>query len=180
MIQTTPDGLLELLYMCINKLCPDYEGLELGIGETLLIKAIAQSTGREIKQIKADYVKCGDLGTIARDSKGSQKTLFKPKPLTVPHVFRTLKAVAQISGGSSQAKKIDKIKSLLVACKDEEAKFIIRHLEGKLRIGLAEQTVLSALAQSVILSDPKNAKISTASKEELLSKAVDTVKYVYK
>ncbi|KAG2193366.1 hypothetical protein INT47_001023 [Mucor saturninus] len=178
-IRLTPDGLLELLYMCINKLCPDYEGLELGIGESLLIKAIAQSTGREIKTIKAEYVKCGDLGTIARDSKGSQKTLFKPKPLTVSHVFRTLKAVAQISGNSSQSKKIDKIRSLLVACKDEEAKFIIRHLEGKLRIGLAEQTVLSALAQSVVLSDPKNKKISTAKKEELLAKATETVKYVY-
>ncbi|GAA5806329.1 hypothetical protein HPULCUR_011861 [Helicostylum pulchrum] len=178
-IRTTPDGLLELLYMCINKLCPDYEGLELGIGESLLVKAIAQSTGREIKQIKADYVKCGDLGTIARDSKGSQKTLFMPKPLTVPHVFRTLKSVAQISGNSSQSKKIDKIKSLLVACKDEEAKFIIRHLEGKLRIGLAEQTVLSALAQSVVLSDPKTERVSTAKKEELLASAVETVKYVY-
>lgn len=180
MIQTTPKGLLELLYMCINKLCPDYEGLELGIGESLLMKAIVQSTGRDMKQLKADYVKCGDLGVIARDSKGSQRTLFKPKPLTVPHVFKTLKEVAQITGNSAQAKKIDKIKGLLVACQDEETKFIIRHLEGKLRIGLAEQTVLSALAQSIVLSDPKNVKLSTSKKEELLAHAVDTVKYVYK
>ena len=161
-------------------MCPDYEGLELGIGESLLLKAIVQSTGRDMKQVKAEYVKCGDLGTIARDSKGSQRTLLQPKSLTVPHVFKTLKEVAQISGNSAQANKIAKIKGLLVACKDEEAKFIIRHLEGKLRIGLAEQTVLSALAQSVVLSNPKNAKISTSKKEELLAEAIENVKYVYK
>ncbi|KAI8646931.1 ATP-dependent DNA ligase [Parasitella parasitica] len=178
-IDTAPDGLLELLYMCINKLCPDYEGLELGIGESLLMKAVAQSTGRDMKQLKADYVKCGDLGTVAMNSKGSQRTLFKPKPLTVRHVFRTLKEIAKITGNSAQSKKVDKIKSLLVACQDEEAKFIIRHLEGKLRIGLAEQTVLSALAQAVVLCKTSKSKMSTSQKEEMLSSAVDTVKYVY-
>ncbi|KAI7901663.1 ATP-dependent DNA ligase [Cokeromyces recurvatus] len=178
-IELTPDGLLELLYMCINKLGPDYEGLELGIGESLLMKAVAQSTGRDMKQLKSDYVKCGDLGTVAKNSKGSQKTLFKPKALTVPHVFRTLKEIAIITGNSAQSKKIDKIKGLLVACQDEEAKFIIRHLEGKLRIGLAEQTVLSALAQAVVFSNKDNSKLSTLKKEELLASAVETVKYVY-
>ncbi|KAI9468530.1 MAG: ATP-dependent DNA ligase [Benjaminiella poitrasii] len=178
-IELTPDGLLELLYMCINKLGPDYEGLELGIGESLLMKAVAQSTGRDMKQLKLDYVKCGDLGTVAKNSKGSQRTLFKPKALTVPHVFRTLKEIAKITGNSAQSKKIDKIKGLLVACQDEEAKFIIRHLEGKLRIGLAEQTVLSALAQAVVLSSKAHAKTSTSKKEELLASAVETVKYVY-
>ncbi|KAI8336881.1 ATP-dependent DNA ligase [Choanephora cucurbitarum] len=178
-MKTTPEGLLELLYMCINKLCPDYEGLELGIGESLLMKAIAQSTGRDMKQLKADYVKSGDLGTIAMSSKGSQRTLFKPKPLTVPHVFRTLKEVARITGNSAQSKKIDKIKSLLVACQQTEAKFIIRHLEGKLRIGLAEQTVLSALAQAVVLNDKATAKLSSEKKEEALATAIETLKYVY-
>jgi hypothetical protein len=46
-------------------LCPEYEGLELGIGESLLLKAIAESTGREMKKIKADYAEIGDLGVIA-------------------------------------------------------------------------------------------------------------------
>ncbi|KAI8346783.1 ATP-dependent DNA ligase [Blakeslea trispora] len=178
-MKTTPEGLLELLYMCINKLCPDYEGLELGIGESLLMKAIAQSTGRDMKQLKADYAKIGDLGTIAMSSKGSQRTLFKPKPLTVPHVFRTLKEVAKITGNSAQSKKIDKIKSLLVACQQTEAKFIIRHLEGKLRIGLAEQTVLSALAQAVVLHDKATKKLSSEKKEEALASAIETLKYVY-
>jgi DNA ligase-1 len=40
-------------------------GIELGIGETLLVKAIAESTGRATTKIKEDLRKEGDLGKVA-------------------------------------------------------------------------------------------------------------------
>ncbi|KAI9262152.1 ATP-dependent DNA ligase [Phascolomyces articulosus] len=169
----------EYLVTLFVELCPDYEGLELGIGESLLMKAVAESTGRALKVIQKDYHKTGDLGTVAKNSKSSQSTLFKPKRLTVTYVFKTLKRIAEVKGNSAQANKIGLIKGLLVACEDNEAKYLIRQLEGKLRIGLAEQTVLSALAHSVVLSKPESAKMKTEQKEERLSYAVDLVKSVY-
>jgi hypothetical protein len=40
-------------------------GVELGIGESILIKAIGESTGRSLSLIKADLKRDGDLGLVA-------------------------------------------------------------------------------------------------------------------
>ncbi|KAF9438131.1 hypothetical protein BGZ76_009586 [Entomortierella beljakovae] len=178
-IKQSPESLLTVIYLSINKLCPEYEGLELGIGESLLMKAIAESTGREMKKIKSDYAEIGDLGVIAMNSRSNQPTMFKPKALTIPHVFKTLKDIASLSGNSSQKQKVDKIKVLLVSCRNKEAKYLMRSLEGKLRIGLAERTVVVALAQAIVLSRPDIKKLSKEKLQTELEKAASVVKSVY-
>ncbi|KAJ7492636.1 ATP-dependent DNA ligase [Mycena latifolia] len=184
-IQRSAEGdsksLLQAVYLCINRLSPDYIGIELGIGESLLIKAIGESTGRSIAVIKADLKKEGDLGLVAMNSKNSQKTLFKPKPLTLSFVFANLREIALTSGHSSQAKKVSIITKLLAACQDFEAKYIVRSLEGKLRIGNAERSVVVALAHAAVLAEKDKAD-KKWSKEKLttrLEEGANTIKSVY-
>ena len=148
-----PEKITHVVYLFINRLGPDYEpDLELGLGETLLIKAISECYGRSVSKIKADYKEAGDLGIVAQLSRAAQPTMFKATPLEVDQVFANLTKIAKTAGKDSQARKIGIIKQMLTSCErgSNEAKFLVRSLEGKLRIGLAERTVLVALAQALL------------------------------
>ncbi|CAB3229246.1 unnamed protein product [Arctia plantaginis] len=165
-IALTPEDLLPSIYMCLNQLAPAYHSLELGIAETYLMKAIGQCTGRSVAQVKSAAARSGDLGRAAELARATQRTMFAPAPLTTRGVFHALRDVARMTGHASVNKKINKIQSLYVACRHSEARYLIRSLEGKLRIGLAEQSVLQALALATATTppDPDGVKILDASK----------------
>ena len=114
-LRLTPNDLLPTVQLMINKLAADYAGIELGIGESLIIKAISESTGRPLAVTKTDHQKIGDLGLVAAKSRSTQGTMFKPKPLTVRGVHEGLLAIAKMEGHGSQDKKVGAIKKLLAA-----------------------------------------------------------------
>ena len=197
-LRLTPQDLLPTVQLMINKLAADYAGIELGIGESLIMKAIGESTGRSLQIIKADQNEIGDLGLVAAKSRSNQPTMFKPKPLTVRGVLDGLMGIATVSGDGSQGRKIAGIKKLLSAAdavhagkgskgiditKDKggasEAKFIIRFLEGKLRLGLAEKTVLVALAHAMVIHETEKNGNKLPSSEKL-AEGESILKTVYR
>lgn len=196
-LRLTPNDLLPTVQLMINKLAADYAGIELGIGESLIMKAIGESTGRSLGVIKTDQHEIGDLGLVAAKSRSNQPTMFKPKPLTVRGVHEGLLGIAKVQGHGSQDKKVSGIKKLLSAADAEaagkgskgiditknkggpsEAKYIIRFLEGKLRLGLADKTVLVALAQAMAMHEAATKGEKTPSTDQMAS-AESKLKTVY-
>ncbi|XP_041972033.1 DNA ligase 1 [Aricia agestis] len=153
-IALTPEDLLPSIYLCLNQLAPAYHNLELGIAETYLMKAVGQSTGRTLAQVRAAAQRCGDLGRAAEAARSTQRVMFPAPPLTTRKVFKALKEIAACTGQASVNKKISKIQTLYVACRHSEARYLIRSLEGKLRVGLAEQSLLQALALACARTPP--------------------------
>lgn len=194
-LRLTPDDLLPTVLLMINKLAADYAGIELGIGESLIMKAIGETTGRSLQVIKQDQKEVGDLGLVAVKSRANQPTMFKPKALTIRGVHKGLMGIATVTGNGAQGRKVDGIKKLLSAAdghtsgkvditRDKggasEAKYIVRFLEGKLRLGLAEKTVLVSLAQAMVCHETQVKGSGKVPSTEQLAKGEAILKQVHR
>ncbi|MBT8242738.1 MAG: ATP-dependent DNA ligase [Nitrosopumilus sp.] len=145
--KTPHDVISKIVYLIQGKLRPDFEGIELGVAEKLAIRAISKSSGIPIKKIEDEYRKSGDLGhasSIILEQK--TQTTFLVEDITVERVYETLFKIAKLGGSRSQDMKMKYISSLLNDATPLEASFILKILLGTLRLGIAENTVMDALA----------------------------------
>lgn len=145
--ETPTDIIAKIVYLIQGKLLPDFYGVELGVAEKLAIRAISKSAGIPVKKIEEEYRKTGDLGNAASVIL-EQKTqmTFLVEDITVERVYETLFKIAKLEGARSQDMKMKYISSLLNDATPKEASFILKILLGTLRLGIAENTVMDALA----------------------------------
>jgi DNA ligase-1 len=149
----------KVVYIIQGKLFPDFLGYpELGVGEKYLIKSIATVTGKSEEEIEELLKKIGDLGEVAFRLKKEEKksTLLgylgssNTKPLTVEEVYETLSKVALATGEGSRDLKIRLVSGLLKKATPIETKFIVRFIDGRLRVGIGDATILEALSLAFI------------------------------
>jgi len=148
LLKKTPKKIIpNVVYLLQGIIRPNFEGVELGIAEKLAIRAISKSAGLPIKKIEDDYRDGGDLGLTASNIlKIKTQTTFTAEKITVERVYETLFKIAKLEGKGSQDLKMKYISSLLNDATPLEAKFVIKILLGTLRLGIAENTVMDALA----------------------------------
>ena len=148
LLKKTPKKIIpNVVYLLQGIIRPNFEGVELGVAEKLAIRAISKSSGLPIKKIEDDYRNCGNLGLTASNIlKLKTQTTFTTEKITVERVYETLFKIANLEGKGSQDLKMKYISSLLNDATPLEAKFVMNILLGTLRLGIAENTVMDALA----------------------------------
>ena len=148
LLKKTPKKIIpNAVYLLQGIIRPNFEGVELGVAEKLAIRAISKSSGLSIKKIEEDYKKCGDLGLTASNIlKLKTQTTFTAEKITLERVYETLFRIAKLGGKGSQDLKMKYISSLLNDATPLEAKFVLKILLGTLRLGIAENTIMDALA----------------------------------
>ncbi|EPR80072.1 DNA ligase [Spraguea lophii 42_110] len=155
--------LTSTLYLLTCTIYPSYYNKELGIGETIIIKLIADYSCSKEKVIKEKYKKIGDLGDLISNTTSkarigqlnintANKTNKKEKNcLSVVSVLKVLREVSYTTGKNSVDTKKKLLLNLMMKIDEEkniQLKYLIRIFECKLKIGLALKTVLIALGKS--------------------------------
>ena len=155
--ETSPEIVDKVVYLTKGKLYPDYLGIEIGIAEKLAIKALAIVTSVKESRLADEYKRRGDLGDAAEALlEGKTQVGLKNERLTVEEVYTVLDRIARSSGAGSVESKIRQLTSLISKASPLEAKYVTRTAMGRMRLGVADMTLLDALAHA--LADGKESK----------------------
>jgi DNA ligase-1 len=148
LLKNTPKEVIDrVVYLTQGRIYPDFMSVEIGVAERLAIKALVKASGRRESEVEEDLKKSGDLGETAQKFMTSKRQLtFAHQPLTVEKVYETFDKMAQTSGSGAVDLKLALLAGLLSAASPKEARYIIRTVTGNLRLGIADMTVLDALA----------------------------------
>jgi DNA ligase-1 len=151
LLKETPADIIDkVVYLTQGKLYPDYLGIEIGIAEKLAIKALAIVSAVKGPRITDEYKRKGDLGDAAEALlAGKTQVGLRNERLSVEEVYTVLDRIAKSSGPGSVESKIRQLTSLISKASPIEAKYVTRTALGRLRLGVADMTLLDALAHAL-------------------------------
>jgi DNA ligase-1 len=140
--KSSADEIQPLTYLIQGRLVPFFEPIEIGLGDKLVIAAIAQAFEKPADEVTKLFDRLGDLGMVAAtlSTHGSKTAL----PVTAVHA--RLMEIALASGAGSVEKKRSLFAALLKQVDPVSAKHLVRIALGRLRLGIGDPTVLDALS----------------------------------
>jgi DNA ligase 1 len=148
-----PSDLAPVLYLSQGLLRPEYEGVELGVADSLARRAVSAATGVEEATVAARSKSLGDLGTVVQELLTAHPPAAAGPPLSVAEVYAGLERIAGAKGEGSQETKVETLVGLLRRTSPLEAKFLVRFVLGTLRVGVREMTILDALGEAFAAGD---------------------------
>ncbi|MCS7145284.1 MAG: ATP-dependent DNA ligase [Aigarchaeota archaeon] len=146
--ESEPGEAGKIAYLTLGELYPPHTGVELGMAEKLAIRALRLVSGVDEQRVEELLRKTGDLGLVAEQLLSSKKTqmTLSLEELTVEKVYGQLERIARFAGEGAMEMKVKTLSGLLAQASPKEAKYLIRLVTGKMRLGVADMTIIDALA----------------------------------
>ena len=150
-------------YLLQGGLVPQYQSLEFQLSEKMILRALARvesfppattvgsadlfgqvDTNQELVAVTQLYKESGDLGQTAQKVLALRKS--KTELLSLLTFFQALKSIALESGQGSQERKLLGLIALLKQVDPLTARYVVRIILGKMRLGFSVATILDALS----------------------------------
>jgi DNA ligase-1 len=135
-----------VVYLLQGRLRPPYEGVEIGLGERMLTRAISRAYDASEAAVARRYRRAGDLGLVAEQLAGAPAG----RRLTVRSAYEVLRHVAGTSGTGAVERKLRLCTALLRRATPLEARYLVRIIQGRLRLGIGDATLLEATASAAL------------------------------
>ncbi len=129
----------KVVYLTLGELMPAFRGIEFGISEKLLMESLSKACGVRLSQVQTLYKQKGDLGDTAEELIG-----WQGRNLSLVRVYEELFDIARTRGTLD---KVMKLINLLKGLSGFEAKYAVRIIIGRLRLGVGDATIIDALAR---------------------------------
>ncbi len=139
--QASPQEAKIISYLSLGSLFPPYKRLQFNIAKKGMIEIIASLLDEETKIVQKALKDVGDLGSIVQELWHGHD-----EGLTLHHVYKELIDCAEIIGTGSTEKKLNYVVKLLQQLDEVSAKYIVRIVNGTLRLGFSDMTVIDALS----------------------------------
>ena len=148
LLRMTPTDIIEkVVYLIQGKLRPDFEGIEIGMAEKMILRSLAQSSGMGMTELLEVYRDTGDLGNLAKEAMHHKDQIsLMPQRMTVERVYSVFYEIAGTTGPRSQEYKIRLVSSIINESSPRESRYIVKFIMGSLRLGIADYTVMDALS----------------------------------
>lgn len=131
----------KIVYLLNGRVAPDYEKIEFGMSEKLVLRAMALALELPVLELEKAYKEVGDLGELI--IRYSRK---EGKDLSVVETFKILYEIANLSGEGSVDAKVNRLAYLINSLTPEGGKYLVRIVLGKIRLGIGEPTIMDALS----------------------------------
>jgi DNA ligase-1 len=128
--------------LSMGQLYPPYVGTQFNIATKNMIKIIASLQGVSDAQVTERFNEIGDLGLVI-----AEKHVFDQEHLSVQEVYVALEKLELIQGTGSTEEKSAVLQDLLGSLDAACAKYVVRIVLGKLRLGFSDMTLIDALSQ---------------------------------